>query len=58
MGKAIDQLTREFEELARRDSRLSLDARDGCSAMLVLRQWEFSEFTKLRRPHQPRSGRK
>src|SRR5581483_3294678 len=48
MGKAIDQLTREFEELARRDSRLSLDARDGCSAMLVLRQWEFSEFTKLR----------
>ncbi|MBS0431373.1 MAG: helix-turn-helix transcriptional regulator [Proteobacteria bacterium] len=58
MAKAIDQLAREFEELARRDSRLPLDARDGCSAMLVLRRWECSEFTRLRRRREPHSGRK
>lgn len=51
MRRAIEQLAQEFEELARRDARLPLDARDGCSAMLVMRRWEFSEFTRLRRRH-------
>ena len=49
MKLSIAQLVQEFEELARRDSRLPLDVRDGCSALLALRKWEFSEFTKLRR---------
>lgn len=49
MRHAIVQLAQEFAELSRRDARLPLDARDGCSAMLVLRRWEFSEFTRLRR---------
>lgn len=49
MRRAIEQIAREFAELSRRDARLPLDTRDGCSAMLVLRRWEFSEFTRLRR---------
>jgi hypothetical protein len=46
---AIGRLAQEFEELARRDARLPLEAKDGCSAMFAFRQWEFSEFTRLRR---------
>ena len=46
---AIQRLAREFEELAHRDARLPLDAKDGCSALLAFRRWEFSEFTRLRR---------
>ena len=39
----------EFEVLAHNDARLPLDDRNGCSAILALRAWEFSEFTRLRR---------
>jgi hypothetical protein len=46
---AIEHLAREFEELAHRDARLPLEAKNGCSALLAFRQWEFSEFTHLRR---------
>jgi DNA-binding Xre family transcriptional regulator len=46
---SMAQLAEEFEELARQDSRLPLEVRDGCSALLALRKWEFSEFTRLRR---------
>jgi transcriptional regulator with XRE-family HTH domain len=49
MKVSISQLARDFEDLARQDSRLPLDVRDGCSALLALRKWEFSEFTRLRR---------
>jgi transcriptional regulator with XRE-family HTH domain len=45
----IDRLAAEFEELAHNDARRPLAERDGCSAILALRAWEFSEFTKLRR---------
>lgn len=45
----IDRLATEFEELAHHDARRPLAERDGCSAILALRAWEFSEFTKLRR---------
>jgi len=45
----IDRLATEFEELARTDARRPLAERDSCSAILGLRAWEFSEFTKLRR---------
>jgi len=49
VAAAMARLAQEFEELARQDARLPLAARDGCSAVLALRQWEFSEFTQLRR---------
>jgi transcriptional regulator with XRE-family HTH domain len=45
----IERLASEFEELAHQDARLPLAERDGCSAVLALRSWEFSEFTRLRR---------
>jgi hypothetical protein len=31
------------------DARLPLSVRDGCSAVIAFRRWEFSEFTHLRR---------
>jgi transcriptional regulator with XRE-family HTH domain len=46
---ALTRLTAEFEDLARRDSKLPLDQRDGCTAILAVRDWQFSEFTKFRR---------
>jgi hypothetical protein len=46
---ALERLAVEFEELARGDARLPLADRDGCSAILAIRSWEFSEFTRLRR---------
>ena len=45
----MNRLAQEFDELARQDARLPLHQRDGFSLMLGLRQWEFSEFTRLRR---------
>lgn len=49
VAAAMARLAQEFEEHARRDSRLPLEARSGCSAVFALRKWEFSEFTQLRR---------
>lgn len=49
MKVAVSHLVEEFEQLARQDARLPLDARHGCSAVVALRKWEFSEFTLLRR---------
>jgi transcriptional regulator with XRE-family HTH domain len=49
MNAAIAKLVRDFEEMAHHDARLPLSERDGCSALLALRRWEFSDFTKLRR---------
>jgi transcriptional regulator with XRE-family HTH domain len=46
---AIERLAAEFEQLAHNDARLPLAERDGCSAVLALRSWEFSGFTRLRR---------
>ena len=46
---SLERLAGEFEELARADARLPLANRDGCSAILAIRAWEFSEFTRLRR---------
>jgi transcriptional regulator with XRE-family HTH domain len=46
---AIERLAAEFEQLAHNDARLPLADRDGCSAILALRSWEFSGFTRLRR---------
>lgn len=46
---ALNRLTAEFEELARHDARLPHEERDGCTAILALRDWQFSEFTRFRR---------
>ena len=46
---SLERLAVEFEQLARTDARLPLSDRDGCSAILAMRAWEFSEFTRLRR---------
>jgi len=46
---ALERVAVEFETLARTDARLPLAQRDGCSAILAVRSWEFSEFTRLRR---------
>jgi len=46
---SLERLAIEFEELARHDARLPLARRDGCSAILSVRSWEFSEFARLRR---------
>lgn len=46
---SLERLAAEFEVLARNDARLPLAKRDGCSAVLAVRAWEFSEFTRLRR---------
>jgi transcriptional regulator with XRE-family HTH domain len=45
----IERLANDFEQLARSDARLPLEERNGCSAILAVRAWEFSEFTRLRR---------
>lgn len=49
VAAAMSRLAQEFDDLARQDARLPLAARGGCSAVVALRQWEFSEFTQLRR---------
>lgn len=46
---ALVQLAAQFEQLAQHDARLPLEERHGCSAVLSLRSWEFSEFARLRR---------
>jgi DNA-binding Xre family transcriptional regulator len=53
MKTALARLAQEFDELARADARLPLPQRDGFSLMLGLRQWEFSDFTQLRRRRNP-----
>jgi DNA-binding Xre family transcriptional regulator len=51
---SLERLAIEFEELARHDARLPLARRDGCSAILTVRSWEFSEFARLRRRNAPK----
>jgi DNA-binding Xre family transcriptional regulator len=51
---SLERLAIEFEELARHDARLPLARRNGCSAILTVRSWEFSEFTRLRRRYAPK----
>jgi DNA-binding Xre family transcriptional regulator len=54
---SLERLAEEFEELARHDARLPLVRRNGCSAILAVRSWEFSEFTRLRRTSRARESR-
>jgi DNA-binding Xre family transcriptional regulator len=54
---SLERLAVEFEQLARQDARLPLAGRNGCSAILAVRSWEFSEFTRLRRIRTMRESR-
>jgi transcriptional regulator with XRE-family HTH domain len=54
LQSSLRRVAAEFEQLAHQDSRLPLEQRDGCSAILAFRRWEFSEFAKLRRAARPR----
>jgi transcriptional regulator with XRE-family HTH domain len=49
MQAAIKRVAAEFEQLNHQDARLPLEQRFGCSAIMALRAWEYSEFSKLRR---------
>jgi DNA-binding Xre family transcriptional regulator len=52
----IRRVAAEFEQLAHQDARLPLEKRDGCTVVLAMSSWEFSEFSKLRRT--PKGGKK
>jgi transcriptional regulator with XRE-family HTH domain len=52
---SLRHVAAEFETLAQQDARLPLEERDGATAILALRSWEYSEFAKLRRS--PRAKR-
>ena len=54
---SLRHVAAEFETLAQQDARLSLDERDGCTAILALRSWEFSEFANLRRAPRVKRGK-
>jgi len=56
LQSSIQRVVAEFEQLTHEDIRLPLERRDGCTVILATRNWEFSEFSKLRRT--PRSPRK
>ncbi|MEO0575039.1 MAG: helix-turn-helix transcriptional regulator [Pseudomonadota bacterium] len=48
----FDKLLATLDDLARNDARLPVDQLVGCGALLAIRPWEFSVFTKLRRQQQ------
>jgi len=54
---SLRHLASEFETLAQQDARLPLDERDGATAILALRSWEYSEFAKLRRAPRIKRGK-
>jgi transcriptional regulator with XRE-family HTH domain len=56
MQATLRRAAAEFEQLAHQDSRLPLAERDGCSAILAVRRWEFSEFARLRRAGRARTS--
>jgi DNA-binding Xre family transcriptional regulator len=56
MQSALRRVADEFEQLTHQDTRLPLDKRDGCTVILAMSSWEFSEFSKLRRT--PKGGPK
>ena len=49
LRNVLARLVDDFDDTARRDSRTPLASRNGHSLLIAFRQWEYSEFTKLRR---------
>ena len=54
---SLRHVASEFETLAQQDARLPLEERDGATAILALRSWEYSEFAKLRRAPRTKRGK-
>ena len=52
---SLQRFAGEFEHLAQQDARQPLERRKRCAAILGLRLWEFSEFSKLRNSRPPRN---
>jgi transcriptional regulator with XRE-family HTH domain len=46
---SIRRFAAEYEQLAHQDASLPFKELSGCSAILALRSWEYSEISKLRR---------
>lgn len=55
MKGVVARLSQEFEGYARRDARLALSAKNGCSMLRAMRQWEFSEFARVWRKRKERT---
>lgn len=53
MQASVRRVMAEFEQLNHQDAHLPIAERFGCSAILALRSWEYSEFSKLRRKAAP-----
>ena len=53
LQRRIDALAREIDDMCQTDAALPMDDKFGVSAVLAIRPWEFSGFTRLRRD--PRS---
>lgn len=49
MARAFDRLAADFDDLVERDSRLPMNERYGCSAVLALRPMEYSMFSERRK---------
>ena len=49
MHQSFARVAREFDDLARKDASLPAEELVGTAAVLAIRPWEFSVFTKLRR---------
>jgi transcriptional regulator with XRE-family HTH domain len=49
MHQSFARVAREFDDLARKDASLPTEELVGTAAVLAIRPWEFSVFTKLRR---------
>lgn len=59
--QGLERLAREFNELVAADSKLPLEERYSCAAVLAARPWVFTHFARLERPrdaiHTERSKR-
>ncbi len=49
MHKSFARVIEEFDDLARKDAKLPRDQLIGAAAVMAIRPWEFSVFSKLRR---------
>lgn len=49
LHKTLARVAREFDDLARKDAALPKEELTAAAAVLAVRPWEFSVFTKLRR---------
>ena len=53
LQQGMERLAREFNELVAADSKLPLEERYSCAAVLAARPWVFSHFVRLERPRDP-----